>query len=338
MRNSTPTAPRPTWKSIVVIAILCLAGIHCSRSIFFDNVSWINLHDYAYGRERSPFQERVAMMPVLRIAADSPALRAASDSINLRRKLDPGMERAEVMSPEKLASIASGIASTLLAVAVLLLYGRKLGALYYLPAALFLVIVFASYASRYEAAYWYPYDLPHVFLFGCATMALLEGPIWLIFPLFVIDTVVRETAVYLIAVAAWPLARAFRWPRAVLALSAMFLIWAAIRLTIVHHFAGNASETGLRVGLNLTNLMHPTHWPQIASMLGFLLVPVWMARANLDFDQRVFLWLMAPCLICTLAFGVIIESRIALEWAMSVAFLASVELQRHFESYAPREA
>ena len=88
-----------------------------------------------------------------------------------------------------------------MSVAILFARGRRFGALQWLPAVIFLAILYASYAARYEEAYWYPYDLPHMLIFGAACLCFLEGPLWMFFPLFVLDLPMRETSVFLIVVA-----------------------------------------------------------------------------------------------------------------------------------------
>jgi hypothetical protein len=55
----------------IVLALLVLACLQSTRAIFLQNVSWVDLHLYAEGRERMPFQGRVAMMPLLRAAGES---------------------------------------------------------------------------------------------------------------------------------------------------------------------------------------------------------------------------------------------------------------------------
>lgn len=315
--------------SIVAAVLLVLACLHCTRSIFFDNVSWIDLHRYALGEERLPFQERVAMIPVLRAADHSPRMQRAAAALDREDHHQLGRRLAACAEPvtaEKLACILAGVFANLIAIAILWIYGRKLGILPWLPPAIFLVILYASFAARYEEAYWYPYDLPHMLLFGAACLCLLSGRYWLMLALFALDMPMRETSIYLALVAAPFFWQRWRGVRTVLAVGAMVVPWLAVRIEVGRAFAHNHSETGTRFSLNLHNLALPLHWPQMASALGFLLIPVWMGRAYLNDRQRLLLWLMLPCLAVTGAFGMWIESRIALEWSMPIALMAAVEL------------
>ena len=321
-------------KSIALV-LLVLACLHCTRAIFFQNVSWVDLKQYAAGQERSPFQERVAMMPILRIAAANPVVQQMAALLDREDRHLHGREAlacAEVMSPEKLTSMVVATICNLLAVFLLFHYGKKFGALRWLPPLIFLAILYVSYAARYEEAFWYPYDLPHAFLFGVACVALLEGPLWLFFPLFLLDVPMRETSIFLVLVSFPFLLQRWGWKRAVMTSFALGMAWLAIRVPIAHHFAHNPSETGPRFLLNLKNLALLLHWPQMASLLGFTLLPIWLGRARLPRRYLIFLWTMLPCLCVTATFGIWIESRIAIEWSIPCAMLATIEfyhLLRH---------
>ena len=321
----------------VVVVLLVLACLQCTRAIFFQNVSRIDLRQYAAGQERMPFQGRIAMMPLLRAAGESPTMRAIAAAIDHedQQQHGPGCAQCtEPFSPEKLVSLLAGTLCTLISVAILFALGRRFGALQWLPAVIFLAILYASYAARYEAALWYPYDLPHMLIFGAACLCLLEGPLWIFFPLFLVDLPMRETSLFLIVVAVPFLVRRWKLPRAVLTLFVMAALWFAVHLAIAKAFALNPSETGSRIVLNLKNLALPLHWPQMASALGFLLVPIFLGRARLPIRFRWFLYWMLPCLLVTAWFGMWIESRIFLEWSMPIAYLASIEILNLCDSQA----
>ena len=324
-----PAKPQSKATNLVVIILLVLACLHCSRAIFFQNVSWIDLHAYSIGQERKPFQERVAMMPLLRAAGSSPFLQKAAAAIDKEDRHQLGrapLDAAEPFSAEKLASVLTGTICNMIAVALLLRMGRKFNRLYWLAPAIFLVILYVSYAARYEEAYWYPYDLPHMLLFGTACLYLLEGRLWLLFPLFALDVPMRETSLYLVLIATPFLVQRWKWKTAAVALVSMAAYWVIIRLAISRAFALNDSETGSRLLLNLKNLALPLHWPQMASALGFLLIPIFLGRAYLALPLRRFLYTMVPCLLVTAWFGMWIESRITLEWSIPLAYLATLEL------------
>jgi hypothetical protein len=325
--NKVPSLSR--FHSILAAVLLTLACLHCTRSIFFNNMSWLDLHAYADGQERRPFQERIAMMPILKAAEKSHFMQIAAQAIDREDRHQLGRTAVicfESMSAEKLACMIVGAICNLIAVAMLWIYGRQFGVLRWLPPAIFLAILYASFAARYEEANWFPYDLPHTLLFGAACLCLFSGRYWAVLVLFAFDVPVRETSIYLVLLAAPFFWQRWRGARASIVLVVMVLGWLACRIEVGRAFAHNASETSTRLIPNLKNLALPLHWPQMASVIGFLLIPVWLGRVYLPRMQRQFLWLMLPCLAVTLAFGIWIESRIALEWSMPIALMAAGEI------------
>ena len=76
----------------------------------------------------------------------------------------------------------------------------------------------------------------------------------------------------------------------------------------------------------------------MASVLGFTLLPIWLSRRRLPANYRIFLWSMLPCLAVTVAFGIWIESRIAIEWSVPCALFAATEFVHFTRENAVRDA
>src|ERR1700738_3651530 len=124
------TAPHHpfTRKDLLILILLLLAGAQCTLAIFYNNVSYMNLKLYEAGRERNPFQERVAMIPLLRLAGDSPPLQRAAAFLDAHDRRYPGRtgpDCAEPYTPEKLACVLVGLLSMMGALAVLAALGRR---------------------------------------------------------------------------------------------------------------------------------------------------------------------------------------------------------------------
>jgi hypothetical protein len=89
--------------------------------------------------------------------------------------------------------------------------------------SLTLAILFACYAARFEQPLWYPYDIPHLVMFGAAViLILLDNPLGFLAALSV-DAFIRETSIFLIFVAAVIQFRSRRWSLALAAGSAVWL-------------------------------------------------------------------------------------------------------------------
>lgn len=317
------------WRASVIWFLLLLAAVQCGRACFVANVSYLDLARYAGGTERAPYQDRVAMMPVLRWAERNAWLGRAAAAINRSEQATPQhASRPEVMGPEKLISVLLGCVSVVVMTFAATWYTRRrFPAMWWLGGVLVLGILFASYAARAELNLWYPYDLPHFAVFGLATLALLEGEWWLFFLWFLVDIPIRETSIYL-ALLGGTVAMARRETRALAGVAAVALLaWLPVRLLVTHHFAHNSSEVGVRWHSIARAMADPLHWPQVASAGGFLFVPLILGRRYLVRDQRLFLLAAAPCVLVTLIFGMWYESRIFGEWTVASAALLADEVR-----------
>jgi hypothetical protein len=328
------------FRDYLILAALFLATVHCVRSIFFVNVSYVDLVKYGAGTERMPYQGRVAMMPVIRYAGHSTALERAAGFFDraYRTASFQFSNPPERITPEKLACIVMGLLATLLATSFLVYDSLKRSwSAWWLSSALFLAMLYISYAARYEAPFWYPYDLPHIALFGCSALCILNG--WYIwaFCFFMLDIPMRETSLFLIPVLlavgyAKRLRTAFVWATAMLAL------WLPIHFIIDHHFAGSPSEANVHFYFIKVALLNPFHWPQIASAFGFLLLPLVLNFGKLNRTERFFVFGAIPGVLMTTMYGVWFESRIWDEWLIPFAVLLSLQTMRILRSDSTRRS
>ena len=136
-------------RRIAAIFILLCATTHCVLSIFYVNTSYLNLHSYAHGLEREPFQRRLLMVPVLHWAESNHLLQSAAN------RYGANVPQPEPMSAAKLACI---LISLLLLNAFGLWTIRISRQLYlrnwWLLWTLVLAILYISYAARYEQTLW----------------------------------------------------------------------------------------------------------------------------------------------------------------------------------------
>lgn len=326
-RSSLQTIRTP-W---LIYLLFLLASLHCARSIYYVNVSQIDIPRYELGQERMPFQGRIAMVPVLRWASRNSLLKMGAGflSRNLRKSTDM-QNPPEDWTPEKLVSLLIGAVSICVMTWTGLWFGRRyLGDLWWLPGVVILGILFTTYASRYEMPYWYPYDLPHFAIFGLACVLILEGCLVPALLLFLIDTPLRETSLYLVPVT---LAVGFaqgRMRKAIAVAAFMTVVWIPVHLWIGHIYAHNPTDTGIHWGRIGIAIVNPLHWPQMASAFGFLAIPLFLGRRYITRTHWFFILGALPCLLVTLAFGIWQESRIWDEWAVVAGiFVATAFVQR----------
>ena len=176
----------------LIFIVLVLASLHCGRAMLYDNVSYLDLQKYELGQERMPFQGRVLMTPLMRMAHSSAAMIRISRSPHEKRVMT-----AERPDPEK-------VLSTLIACACVAGMGLlgtweaiRLRLPWWLPWTLTLAILFVSYASRSEQNFWYPYDAPEFLLFSLGTVFVVQQRYWPLLLLMPIIAANRETAIFL---------------------------------------------------------------------------------------------------------------------------------------------
>jgi len=321
---------RRDWSSLrraVICALLALATSHCVESIFVDNLSFMNLQAYANGTEQMPFQGRVAMMPIGRWAESSHLMQKESDWIEMRI-FHGANKHLEPYSSSKVAYLTVGLISSLIAVGFGIFYGtRYMPNLWWLPSALFIYMLYVTYAARSDAHYWYPYDLPHFALFGVAAVCVPQG--WWIaaFCLFLVDLPVRETAIYLVPVVL-AVGYARRQRRTIVWAIAMLVFWGIVRVVISRHFAGNSSDSRIHWDFWGPALRNPYRWGQLASAFGFLLIPFLWGWRYMTRDERFLIYGAVPGVAMTTLYGVWYETRIWDEWLLPAAVLMSLQVSR----------
>ena len=194
---------------------------------------------------------------------------------------------------------------------------------------LLLIILYVSYAARFEQALWYPYDIPHLVLFGAATLyLLLDRPIPFAACLSV-DIVFRETSVFLIVVALLLRLRVATWRYTLGALSVLWLFSHWLRQ---HLYPLNAFEAN---GVPRYRMAAPWHWPQLFSIVGFLWIPVCLGRRFLSSTQRLALYGASALMLLTFFFATWNETRVWSEWSVLFALRAATELEASFVNSGP---
>jgi hypothetical protein len=302
-------------RAITLFLLLC-ATTHCVLSVFFVNLSYLDLQAYAAGLAPLPFQRRLLLVPFVRWAQSSAFLAHAA------ARFTQHLNQYEPLTAAKLGCMLLGILAVNTLGLLSIRYARRLGLRHrWLLWALLLVILYASYAARFEQALWYPYDLPHLALFGAATLFLLADEPWLFLATISLDVFTRETSIFLIAVALVARFHQTRW-RIVAAIAA--ILWGFA--TILGHYLYPHNPTVLNA-VPWYRMAAPWHWPQLFSIAGFLWIPVLLARRYLTPLHRRTLYAASACMVVTFFFATWNETRVWLEWSTLFAALAALQLE-----------
>jgi hypothetical protein len=311
-------------RRIAIVLLLLCATTHCVLSIYYVNTSYLDLHRYAHGTERQPFQRRILMVPVLRWAESSHCLQGLADRYGVN------VPQPEPMSAAKLACILVSLVLLNCFGLYTLRSSRSLAIRHeWLLWAILLAILYASYTARYEQTLWYPYDIPHLVLFGLATVFLLSDRPLPFVAAFALDALTRETSVFLILLALAVHYRSKPWRMAIAASSVW---WLLICILARHLYPNGAYEWN---GLHWYAMLKPQHLPQLFSIVGFLWLPVWLGLKYLTAPERRALYAASAMILFTFFFATWNETRAWSEWSALFAILAAVQLERSFASPAP---
>jgi hypothetical protein len=302
-------------RAIIVFLLLC-ATTHCVLSIFFVNLGYLDLHAYGAGLAPLPFQRRLLMVPIVHWAESSTLLARAAARFTLH------LNQYEPLTAAKLVCMVLGIVAVNALGLLSLRSARRLGLRNaWLIWAFLIVILYASYAARFEQALWYPYDLPHLALFGAATLFLLADEPWLFLAVMAVDVFTRETSIFLIATAFYARIEQTRW-RIASVLAA--LLWVSAAILGQHLYPHNPTVLN---AVPWYRMSAPWHWPQLFSIVGFLWIPVILGRKYLSQQQRITLYAASTCMLVTFFFATWNETRVWLEWSTLFAALAAIEFE-----------
>lgn len=306
-------------RKVTTLFLLLLATTHCVLSIFFANLSYLDLSRYAAGLEPLPFQRRLLLIPFVRWAQGSHLMAAGA------ARFSRVLTQYEPMTAAKFGCVVLGVLVVNALGLLSLRFARKLRLRFdWLPWAMLLVILYASYAARFEQAFWYPYDLPHMALFGAATLCLLTDEPALFLACMAVDVFVRETSIYLLAVAFVVRFGSARW-RLVSLLG--IALWLTDGVLARHLYPLNVYNFN---AVPWYRMGAPWHWPQVFSIVGFLWIPVLMCRRALNGIQRTTLFLASLCMLASFFFATWNETRVWIEWSVLFAVLASIEIEAGF--------
>jgi hypothetical protein len=303
-------------RTALIAILLVLATTHCVLSIFYTNYSFIDLTAYSNGHEEMPFQGRALMSLVLRATAHSHIL------LKLVPRFTQHVQAVEPFTIYKLTSLLVALLSAIVLGVTLAFTSRRFGVRrWWLAWSLLLVILYVSYGARYEQSLWYPYDIPHLAVFGLATIfVFIDAPVAFLAAI-VLDSLIRETAVFAIVLAIAMRSSQRTWKRVIVP---SLIAWAAIMAATRYMYRANG-YTGMP-RLEQFRYLLPWHWPQLFSIVAFLPIPVLLGRRYLPAMHRRGLYAACVIIVATFYFANWVETRAWLEWSTAFAVWAALEL------------
>ncbi|HXS11258.1 MAG TPA: hypothetical protein VN734_01030 [Acidobacteriaceae bacterium] len=331
MTNERLRSRLADWYSRIIVVF---AAAFTAQIYTIELPPYLDLRKYALGQERMPFQARELMR--------YPLLWAGNSSFLQRHTAG----RAGMNSPERLVLMLVTFVAILLSVWA----AQKIDRMYWpkarvplLPFAVLIVLFFFDFYV--SANYSFPYDAMSMMFLGWGLYLVLADQFWWLLPLFAVATWNRETTVFLIlARGAVALSREGRWRlravklRDVVEIAVLCVVWAAIILTLHHRYAGNPTELGSRIRINLHDLSKPVLWPAILSGSAFLMPWIYWRRDLISAPRLRACVLLLPLWVLLLAcVGQILEVRIYGDIAVFIAVCAAAILRAELSGDAKSE-
>src|SRR6185437_1111745 len=331
MTNERLRSRLADWYSRIIVVF---AAAFTAQIYTIELPPYLDLRKYALGQERMPFQARELMR--------YPLLWAGNSSFLQRHTAG----RAGMNSPERLVLMLVTFVAILLSVWA----AQKIDRMYWpkarvplLPFAVLIVLFFFDFYV--SANYSFPYDAMSMMFLGWGLYLVLADRFWWLLPLFAVATWNRETTVFVIlARGAVALSREGRWRlravklRDVVEIAVLCVVWAAIILTLHHRYAGNPTELGSRIRINLHDLSKPVLWPAILSGSAFLMPWIYWRRDLISAPRLRACVLLLPLWVLLLAcVGQILEVRIYGDIAVFIAVCAAAILRAELSGDAKSE-
>lgn len=257
--------PRTEWKRKLTLVLLALATIFVIKGLLLEDKKEPPLQKYAHGIAEFPFQSRILMMPVIRMAYQSPRLaRLASHRSGPFH--DPGVW--------PVAGIGL-ICITLTGLLTISLYKKTTvnGQLHWLVYPAFLAAIVVTFTMHDVSDYLCVYDLPSLFFFTAGIWLAWERRFWWLVLLLPFATLNRETTLFLIPVAAlMQLDERWRWKKIEYPVQLVLMLasWVIVTRLDQKYFPGVGTSAVYSPTANLKMLANPMLWDEIFAATGFL--------------------------------------------------------------------
>jgi hypothetical protein len=326
-----------------LVAVLCtLATLQVVWFYLFRVPPYIDYALFEAGQERIPFQTRVLLMWPLRWAHGSGLCTRIAGFITMSSGYIPGKvlpEYAPLLVIDGLALMTAGLVARSL-------YRAYSPTRVLLPFVYPLVLTMT--AVQYCLLAWHDfgflYDLPSLGLFSLALWLLHKRRTLLFAAVFVIATLNRETAIFLLlfylateAAEGNRLApkKLLAWKPLVVTL-ALAGFWIAWRIHVTRLYRGHTSEADMNLGVNIVYFLYPSIWPQLAGVAAYTLPLLALYQKHLH-SMELRLWLaIAPVWLAVMLIeGQVVEIRLFGEliplFAVVAALIAEGKLRTSFD-------
>lgn len=302
---------------VVYYAALALICAHFALAYTTLLTKAFSYSDYAVGLAPDPFQTRILMALVFRAVLHVRFLTVGSH-------LPGPYHDPLVLFMVPVVALALFVATE----ATRLAAQRLTGEFEFARWGAFLVPLMAyfHYITIAEIRVQTPYDVLQVAFFAVGLAAALSRNRALFYPVLLIGTLNRETALFLIPIfgilefASFTNVPRKRYFALAAEMALQFACWAALRRFSAHFFSPHPTYLTVNWRENLGFMANPMHWPTLSSVFAFLWILVLFQFRNIDHrGLRYVALLLLPWFAIMLVAGDLLEIRIHSEWISYIA-------------------
>ncbi len=300
--------------------LLLAASFHFALVYTLNTSPFLNLHAFAAGSERAPFQYRALTAWLFWLVEALPALPK-----QVKHHLPLNLVRSGSLFVLPLAFASLLLATHATRRALELLTGDLVASRWW--ALLVIWMCYFHYLLDFGhpccTPFQLPYDLPSVAFFAVCLYLLIARRIGLFYVWFAFATLNHESSIFLLGIFLLYRSVGIRNVRSpglwqlltqIVSLSA---IWIALRFTLLHMYSP-LPVPGRHIGTfelhlfdNAGYLMKPYYWGSYASIFGFAWLFLYTHWMEIPYPGiRRALWIGPVCFVCLYAVGVFSEIRI----------------------------
>jgi hypothetical protein len=299
-----------TWLYYAILGMVCLHFALAYTRLLPTDPPY---HDYAAGIAADPYQTRILMSLVFKMALDWKFLAALSHHL-----------AGPYGDPLILLMLPIVAASMFAATEAVRYATRNLGVPEVVSrwgAFCVLLMAYFNYLVNPEVSFQTPYDVPQVAVFAICLAAILKRNRFVFYVLFMIGTLNRETTCFLV-----PIFGLLEWHRATdstvqrhgrlfAELGLLSALWLALRYFSSHFYEQHPLYAGILLRRNLGFLINPFHWPVLTSVFAFLWILYLLQFRRIGHRGLQFCAILLPLwLAVMLVAGDPLEIRIHSEW------------------------
>ncbi len=297
------TAASSRLMSMAWMLLAVLLAFHFALCLQQVGRTYLDADAYTHFHEKRPYQYRVLMAPVMGVLIElfsSPAARAVLARLP-----------TYLWTPDAAAYLAINVVAFSASCGLMVAIAREVfreTTHVRIAVALYIGMAYFFFCLNPNVAFILPYDVPSMAFAQACLLCYLKRRWGLLYPLFAVATVNRESVFLVIAFIAIDglLQRSIR--RIVVPVVVLSAIWLAVKVGLYVALSHLPTDEGTRIGYNVHALLKPWQWPALLPLMACFATTAWSLLRGRPAHPA---WAVTGCLGFALIFvvGQVTETR-----------------------------